>query len=284
MPIDQLTSQQNEAVADASPLLEHEQPESPPGQEGDAFSPSWDNIRFAIQELAMSRGHWHGYPLPDDECELVVHPRFPVQSMQGAKLRDDDDQPPGMDDATFARLMAAAFDFKCGKSKLVNQWHDRRRQRFVLVFERPDGKRFVRTMEAGPGQRADLLLATIGVSRCWDWEGEITALKKLLDLLPRHLFMYYSFTGTFLERSPRSNVLYVFRRCRPTLAFSNYGDRAKCLTALCMHPIGYYSGSFGGAMVPTDDVIAHLLLMRGDEHHFWKCCNQHSVWLPEAGL
>lgn len=39
-----------------------------------------------------------------------------------------------------------------------------------------------------------------------------------------------------------------------------------------------------GAMCPTDDVIAHLSLMRGDEKMFWRRCNQHPAYRPEAGL
>lgn len=30
--------------------------------------------------------------------------------------------------------------------------------------------------------------------------------------------------------------------------------------------------------------IAHLMLMRGDEHLYWRRCNQHPVWVPQAGL
>jgi hypothetical protein len=37
-------------------------------------------------------------------------------------------------------------------------------------------------------------------------------------------------------------------------------------------------------MCPTDDVIAHLALMRGDEAMFWRRCNQHPPYRPEAGL
>jgi hypothetical protein len=37
-------------------------------------------------------------------------------------------------------------------------------------------------------------------------------------------------------------------------------------------------------MTPTDDVIAHLLLMRGDEAEYWGQANQHRPESPEAGL
>lgn len=39
-----------------------------------------------------------------------------------------------------------------------------------------------------------------------------------------------------------------------------------------------------GAMCPTDDVIAHLMLMRGDEVDFWHRSNQHPAHRHEAGL
>jgi hypothetical protein len=51
-----------------------------------------------------------------------------------------------------------------------------------------------------------------------------------------------------------------------------------------MHPIAYYEGSWAGAMCPTDDVIAHLMLMRGDEPMFWKRSSQHPATSPAAGL
>ena len=258
-------------------------------QECSAFSPTWDHIREKIQQLAMEREHYHGYPLLDDECPLVLHKRFPMQGLNGYAFNSDDedddswDQPPGMDDATYSRLMAMAFEYK--SSTFVNAWFDKRRQRDVAIFRKENGQHFAKVFENSVGSRATFLMMTIGVSRCWDIEAEMTAQLKLSTLLPDHLMKYYLMTGTFIERSKRSGVLYMFRRCRPTLAFSASREgNPRVLCALCMHPIGYYQGSFGGAMVPTDDVIAHLICMRGDEHHFWKCCNQHSPWMPEAGL
>ena len=42
--------------------------------------------------------------------------------------------------------------------------------------------------------------------------------------------------------------------------------------------------SWAGAMCPTDDVLAHLMLMRGDEAMFWRRANQHAAIDPLAGL
>ena len=90
----------------------------------------------------------------------------------------------------------------------------------------------------------------------------------------------------FLEKSERSGVTYLFRKLRPTVALRpcRDGDGMRVLAALCLHPIGYYDGSWAGAMCPTDDVVAHLMLMRGDEVMFWRRSNQHPADRPEAGL
>lgn len=45
-----------------------------------------------------------------------------------------------------------------------------------------------------------------------------------------------------------------------------------------------YRNTMCGAMCPTDDVMAHLLLMRGDEHMFWRRANQHPPHSPNSGL
>ena len=92
----------------------------------------------------------------------------------------------------------------------------------------------------------------------------------------------YLLTGMFLETSKRSGVHYLFRRLRPTVAISP--SSTKILCTLCLHPIGYYAESWAGAMCPTDDVVAHLMLMRADEPMFWRRANQHAPWRPEAGL
>lgn len=84
--------------------------------------------------------------------------------------------------------------------------------------------------------------------------------------------------------------MYVFRRLKPTVAMAaspglpeaNRGMKILC--SLCQHPIAYYEGSWAGAMVPTDDVIAALAMMRGDEPMFWKRSSQHPPYRPEAGL
>jgi hypothetical protein len=150
------------------------------------------------------------------------------------------------------------------------------------VFESPDGKI---TYCLSPGVHSLYQqLGTLGASDVWSIETESNALQTLATLIPHRQFKQYLLTGSFLESSKRSGVTYLFRKLRPTVAMSSRTGRMRILCALCLHPIAYYSGSWAGAMTPTDDVIAHLMLMRGDERMFWKRANQHPAYRREAGL
>ena len=56
------------------------------------------------------------------------------------------------------------------------------------------------------------------------------------------------------------------------------------LCALCLHPIGYYRDTWTGVMCPTDEVIAHLLMMHSSEETFRANANQHTLDHPAAGV
>src|SRR3546814_10910453 len=72
--------------------------------------------------------------------------------------------------------------------------------------------------------------------------------------------------------------------CSSDLVMRSHGiDEMRWLCALCLHPIGYYENSWAGAMCPTDDVIAHLMLMRrSEERRVGKECVSkcRSRWSP----
>lgn len=127
-------------------------------------------------------------------------------------------------------------------------------------------------------------LKTLGCADAWGVEQESNAAHTLAGLVSHRQFKQYMLTGTFLESSRQSGLTYLFRRLKPTVAITPRKGELSVLCALCLHPIAYYSGSWAGAMCPTDDVIAHLMLMRGDEAMFWRRANQHPSWRPEAGL
>jgi hypothetical protein len=134
-------------------------------------------------------------------------------------------------------------------------------------------------------EKLTILLQTLGASRNWDHAAEARAMLKLQSMVSPTAFHYYFTTGMFLETSPRSGICYVFRRLRPTVAVRFTGDTyAHLLTTLCLHALGHYENTFAGVMVPTDDVMAHLLMMRADERRFWAVCNQHPPEHVTGGL
>lgn len=171
--------------------------------------------------------------------------------------------------------------------KLVNSWYCFARGCEVLVFENPlNGHSIHCTISvAQPGQKMaywlSVLEATTGV---WSLEAELAALTRLQSLVTEHAYKCYMIGGCFLETSKRSGVCYVFRKGRPTIAMVADHGQMRILSVLCLHPIGYYQGTWAGVMVPTDDVIAHLVMMRGDEHLFWRKAHQHHSWDIMAGI
>ncbi len=226
----------------------------------------WEGIRQAVIKLAGERGEWAGYPLPVADTKLVIEPRHPLHDT--------------LHGATFSQEKEIDED----DNRVVNSWRDRRGW-WVVLYRNEAGKVHSVVVPKNPEvTRMDLVLQTIGASQAWSVRAEFTALERLKTLVTPAAFRYYVLTGTFLETSPKSGVVYLFRKLRPTLALGSGTGMLKCLAALCLHPIGFYERTYAGSMVPTDDVIAHLLMMRGDERRYWAKANQHAIYEPEAGV
>jgi len=234
-------------------------------------------LRNALRKVAADRGLWAGLPMPIDDQPLVIEPRWPmadkINAMQ-AQLR-----PPTEPD---------------GKHKLRGVFWSSHRRCDIVLGEDERGRVFHVKVPRSHG--LDHQLLTLGASDVWGIEQEAAAVQTLARHLRHRQFKQYLLTGSFMERSLRSGVHYLFRRLRPTIAITANGgpchldrhrgdrDKLRILAALCLHPIAYYSESWAGAMCPTDDVLAHLMLMRGDEPMFWRRANQHAAYRPEAGL
>jgi hypothetical protein len=233
---------------------------------------------------------WQGIPVPLPDLELRLHDRHPLAPAFAHHERERD---------------GVAVSFICGGPEygaddyedevIVNRWYSRSLNVDVYVFRRqPSMRCFAVKVPRSPDSSMDRLrmwFNTIGASDAWDVDAEHRARDKLRSMLSERQWRHYDLTGCFLETSPRSRLLYVFRRLRPTIAMTPRWpwwkppiDSMKCLALLCLHPVGYYEESWGGCLVPSDDVVAHLLLMRSDEAGFWKAANQHEPWQPEAGL
>jgi hypothetical protein len=222
---------------------------------------SFDNfapVRNAIRELAAEKGEWAGIPIPIDGERLVIEPSYPF----AAALSGKEEAPP---DGTKIRNVFYSTSWRCD----------------IIVYEE-EGK--IKHAIAPAVHNLDQQLSTLGASFAWGIEQESRALHLLGTLVRHHTFKTYLLTGSFLERSERSRVTYMFRKLRPTVAMHEVNGKMRVLCSLCQHPIGYYAGSWAGAMCPTDDVIAHLMLMRGDEPMLWRRSNQHAAHRPEAGI
>lgn len=215
-------------------------------------------MRESLRTIADGVGEWAGIPMPLEGSPLVINPTYPF-----AEVLTDKSEP-----------------LEVGV-KMRNQFYSHRYRAHVLIWQEADG-----SLEWGLQRlsKSTLELQTLGASYAWGIEQEAAALKTLAELVPHHTFKCYLLSGSFLETSPRSHITYVFRKLRPSLALRPIEDSMKVIAALCMHPIAYYDGSWAGAMCPTDDVIAHLMLMRADEAMYWRRCNQHSADRAEAGL
>jgi hypothetical protein len=228
---------------------------------------TWAELRTACNAKAALDGEWAGALMPVEGIPLVVEPRYPYQmngKYFGEKLHKDD---PDDDPIT-----------------VVNSWYSTPNSATVYICRDSKGLFHLMLPEYG-GKRLEMWIQTLGASASWDFKAELTAMQTLREHLSEWAFQRYVLTGTFLETSKRSGVTYLFRKLRPTVAMRPTSDgKMRVLATLCLHPIAYFDGTWAGGMVPTDDVIAHLLLMRGDEHRFWKKSNHHPVWAASAGI
>lgn len=227
-----------------------------------------DTIRQGLARYSRHKGEWAGVPMPVEGMRMVIHPSYPFATGLGdvfmPKEEAGEGDALGSPDAEVRNVFLSAR-YGCYVSVC------REKSEYFVVFSRKN---------TGP-----MLMNTLGAARAWDFEAELRAMETLKRHVTEWQYQLYVMTGMFLESSHKSGVIYLFRRLKPTVAMSGKGEEGvRILCAMCSHGIGYYADSFAGALVPTDDVISHLLLMRSDEHFFWRISNQHAAWAPEAAL
>lgn len=200
--------------------------------------------------------------MPLDGERLIIEPSYPWAGvLSGIGPKDETEEDDGW--------------------RLRNRWYCDKRRADILIMEK-DGQ--IDWGQLAAFHSLSHAISTLGCSDAWGVEQEGMAVQLLGTMIRHRAFKQYLLTGMFMEKSERSGVTYLFRKLRPTVAISTRGKSPRILAALCQHPIAYYADSWAGAMCPTDDVVAMLALMRGDEHMLWKRSNQHPPWRPEAGL
>lgn len=226
--------------------------------------PTYRQVAQMLRTLSQERSEWAGIPMMTGDYDLVLEPKFPYQ-LRVCRNADVNESAPD--------------------EQVINVWWCDKLMGEVWVT-RSNGKigHFVSYHRGG--RQGTKLIDNLALSQmAWLMEAELKAMAKLQAMIPQHLFDSYVMTGTFIESSKRSRVTYLFRRLRPTIAMAAGDDGTmRILCALCLHPIGYYKGTHAGVMVPTDEVLAHLIYMRGDEHAFWKQANQHPPNHPNAAI
>lgn len=232
----------------------------------------------ASRQLAESRlagQDWSGLPIPVMGLSLVLEPRYKHKCLENFRWKEFYDEQ-GVRHSIEETPTPAPSGFT-----RVNSWWNARFQANIIVLHDREGRaRLAMSME----DRLAFTIRTLEAAAVWPVEAEKKAQQKLATLIPEDLFEVYLLTGQFPEVSKRSQVTYLFRRGRPTVAIRQDETGGYPLCALCLHPIGYYGDTWAGVMCPTDEVIAHLLMMRGSEEKFWANANQHPVDHPRAGV
>lgn len=238
--------------------------------DGNGTRISHASMAAGFARIAKDRGEYAGMPMPLRGERLTVEPSYAFAD-QCAKINEIFDPP----------QVRTAEDKELDGAKIRNTFWSWSKRSNITIWELNGKVNW--GLDAGV-HHLEQDLRTLGCADAWSLETESKAMATLRDLVPHRLFRQYLLTGSFIETSRRSGVKYLFRRLKPTVAISAANNQLKVLCALCLHPIAYYSGSWAGAMCPTDDLLAHLMLMRGDEPMLWRRANQHSAWRPEAGL
>lgn len=242
-------------------------PPSPTPQAVNLFEKfdNFSDLRNGLKHIAVKQDEYAGIPMPLEGHNLVIAPSY-ARGREIMEATNTKPNPPIEGQAVSIR----------------NSFWSNKLQAELYICDEADGSIGARVLPFSP--KLGLLLGTMDCSLVWGLEQEHVATRLLGTLIRHDQLKMYLLTGMFAERSSRSQITYVFRRLRPTLAISTRGPTARCIAALCMHPIGYYESTWAGVMPPTDEVIAHLQMMRGDEKLYWRRANQHHPRHPSAGI
>lgn len=228
-----------------------------------------------IAEAHLEHQDWSGIPMPVMGLNLVLEPRYKHKALSEFRwkecydehgVRQPAEEPPPPKPSEFKR---------------VNFWWNSSYQLTIVVLKNKEGQAYVGVEF---DDRLAFTIRTLEAASVWPMEAEERAMKKLASLISTDVFELYVLTGHFTELSRRSKLTYLFRKGRPTIALRQEEESYYPLCALCLHPIGYYGATWAGVMCPTDEVVAHLLMMRGSEEKYWANANQHPLDHPAAGI
>ena len=233
---------------------------------------TWKDFYSGINRVADEQGCVYGMPLPVFVGEEI---KTPITA-QGTPLHPN----------FGLNLTAMAEDLLEQGIPVRNSWSTLG-DKTVCVVNTEKGPMYLPEYHAGTRLRMFMNGLSIRMASYLNTEAEISAMLSLKEKLKPQQWRCYVLNGAFIERSKRSDIYYFFRKGFPTLAVSFHGtnaDGGKVLAALCLHPMGYWPGTFAGVMTPTDEVITHLLLMRTNERKYWAKCGQWNASDLRSGL
>jgi hypothetical protein len=237
---------------------------------------TYDQISRYIAQSSIENEDWSGMPVPVIGLKLVIEPRYKHKGLSDFQWDQYYDQD-GLRHVVEKERRPKPSEFRT-----INSWWNAAYQTDIAVLQDKQGRA---QLGLRLESRLSFTLRTLQAAAVWPVEAEQKSQRRLATLIPADMFDLYLLTGHFAETSKRSHLTYLFRRGRPTIVYREIEEESIYpLCALCLHPIGYYADSWAGVMCPTDEVIAHLLMMRGSEEKFWANANQHPLDHPAAGL
>lgn len=228
-----------------------------------------------LAEAHIGQQDFSGLPVPVAGLNLVLETRYKHKRLNEFRWKEY------YDENGIHQVIDEPPPAKKSEFKTVNSWWNARYQTTIFVVHDEQGHAQARFLV---DDRLSMTIRTLDAAAAWPVEAEQKAQQKLASLITAEAFELYGLAGHFTEISKRSRLAYLFRKGRPTIALRQDDEFRRALCALCLHPIGYYGHTWAGVMCPTDEVIAHLLMMRGSEEKYWANANQHSLDHPAAGL
>jgi hypothetical protein len=239
---------------------------------------SYDNVNAAINQIAEEHGFLTGVPIPyagDDSTDMVMARGVPL-----AEIFNINQEYRQLRTEMESQLTHAM------RHDVINSWNVLG-DKTVCVMRTTEGPMALPQYAAGLRLRKIFHGVDVRFHSHMRAEAELKAMESLKTRVSEGQYTSYVLGGIFPEQSKRSGVIYFFRKGLPTLAVSFHGqnkDTGKVLAALCLHPMGYYAGTHVGLMTPTDEVIAHLLMMRSDERRYWAKSGQWSAIDSRSGI
>ncbi len=189
-------------------------------------------------------------------------------------------------DRFFPRFFAALRNEELGW-RYVNTWHPKKGVK-ITVYQTSEGEYFHIPLRTYDDPYSLLIRTNKVLVRTGNVTAEKKARKNLLSHLNRRQRKELILTGCFVEVG-KNRTNYRIRFNRPTIAFRETKGKEglryeEFVGSYCLHSLGYYYGTFAGVMAPSDEMLAHLLMIRADEIDFLKEANKHGLEDPLGGV